>query len=411
MPKGFNDIPSLHHTQIRRIVADYVLTMPTMRFAGVFPVVRIPSDTVIWESELGSGGISPFVSPGAPAPTIGIDGVTGGSASVAYWKEKGFMDEQFLNNLRRPGTMEGDTSTRQLAKMLRKLIYRSRMREEWMAARALLDGHIVYTGGTNGVHFDINFGRPAMNTMVLADNRKWGNTSEGGGADSNPVEDIYDAKNFMSEQYSINVNTLTMNTNTMKRVLFNAKIQDLLKSSSFGNGDLFARPETVLGNLFGIGNWVVNDESYEMAAMVQAVTSPTVFVVDNATDFEVGSKLYIERFNERFRGESRKITAVNKSAGIVTVDSAYLTPPTPGRDNLVMSRKFIADNQVLLHTANFQGQPIGQYMQSPFGIPTHYGMFTDSEPVWDPDGLFLRVQNKGLPVVYSPQATFTMIVA
>ena len=96
----------------------------------MFSPVRIESDQATWEIELGSTGMSPFTVPGAPAPVVGIDGFRSGNAKVAYWSEKTFFDEVFLNNLRKVGTLEKDSAQNQLGRQLRKLIYRSQRRKE-----------------------------------------------------------------------------------------------------------------------------------------------------------------------------------------------------------------------------------------------------------------------------------------
>lgn len=401
--KGYDNIPGLHLTILRQLGFDYMAKAPTMYFSSMFPATNIDSDEAVWEVELGSAGISPFVAPGSPAPRVGIDGYTSGRAKVAYWKEKAFLDEVFLNNLRQVGTFQGDKAAKWLGRMLQKLIWRSMRRKEWMCAKAIIDGGFTYTA-VGGANFTVSYGRPAQNTMTLVTNRKWGT-----GEERNPVEDIFDVRDFMSTMYGIQVTNMAMNSNTLKKLILDTSIQNLLMKSSFGNGDLFARPATVLGNLFGFGTIQIVDDMYDMNAWVVNV-SGTSITVDNATDFEVGGKLFPEKADETYRSEYRTITAVNRSTNVITIDSAFTNAPVAGRDKVVMQRKYMDDDTVSFSNPSFNGVPANEFLQAPFGIPAHFGMFTDREEEWDPDGVYLRVQDKGLPVLYNPQATYTLHV-
>jgi hypothetical protein len=85
-------------------------------FTNMFSSVEYESDRIRWIIEHGTAGMTPFVAPGAPAPTMGDDAMySEGSAAAAYWKEKAFIDETRLNNLREPltpssGAMPSDRS-------------------------------------------------------------------------------------------------------------------------------------------------------------------------------------------------------------------------------------------------------------------------------------------------------------
>jgi hypothetical protein len=402
--KGTADIPVLKLTHLRQLAMDYVAKMPSMRFTGFFPTYQLPTDEAVWEIELGSEGISPFVAPGAPAPVVGIDGLTSGRAKVAYWKEKTFFDEVFLNNLRKIGTLEKEEATRKVGKQLQKLLYRSMRRKEWMCAKALIDGRITYNTEKNA-KFTVNYGRPESNTVTLGADYKWGT-----GANRNPQRDIMNAREHLADTFGVLPKYMMVNSTVLKLLMFDAQIQDLLKKSSFGNGDLFARPAEVVSTLFAVEQLLVVDDMYEVPAKVLAVSGATI-TVDNIIDFEVGGKLFANRGSEQFVGESRTITAVDVMANTITVDSAFSAPLLPGRDEVLMRKKFIGDNEVLIFTDTFNGQSIGEFYAAPFGLDGAYGLQTDTHAEYDPDGITLRVQDKGLPVIYNPQTCYKLVVA
>jgi len=49
-------------------------------------------------------------------------------------------------------------------------------------------------------------------------------------------------------------------------------------------------------------------------------------------------------------------------------------------------------------------------MAAPYGLGRNWGMFVDSDEQWDPDGIFIRVQNKGLPILYHRDAMYILTV-
>ncbi len=54
---------------------------------------------------------------------------------------------------------------------------------------------------------------------------------------------------------------------------------------------------------------------------------------------------------------------------------------------------------------------VSRYIEAPFGLGRSYGMQTDSHETWDPDGVYIRVQDKGLPVLYNRDAIYSLTVA
>lgn len=379
-------------------IASRLVPPPDMGFTRYFPVVRLGGDNVTWEYELGSAGMSPVVAPGSPAPIVGLDGSASGSASVAYWKEKMFLDETTANNTRRIGTLEYETAQRKLAEMLQKLIHRSKRRQEWFAARALLDAKLVYTM-ENGHTVAVDFHRPPGNRKVLAGNARWGQV------DAQPLKDILDLKEYMADMHGVTITVVKMNSSTLRLLGDDPALIELFKKAGYGDGGFLANPARELGKVLNVV-FELNDDFYDVPAEVFGVTG-NVLTVDNARDFSVGGKLFADLVDREFREEFRYITAITGNQ--VTVETAFTTM-RPGKDRVTMRKKYLQDGEVVALPSTFEGNAIGKYYLAPFGIPARYGMYTDSDTVWDPDGVYLRVQNKGLPVVHSPQAVFTLVV-
>jgi hypothetical protein len=193
-------------------------------------------------------------------------------------------------------------------------------------------------------------------------------------------------------------------------LILDTKIQALLEKSAFGNGDLFANPDKVIAQLLGLGELVLYDELYEVTAWLTATPGSTTIYVDDATDFEIGGKLRFINMTKYNSWEDEVITAVDPIAGTVTVAAQPTATFVGGRDRVMMRKKFILDNEFLLFSDVANGEKIAEFMQSPFGIDRHYGFHADTKLEWDPEGIWLRVQDKGLPVLYHPDTTFKLTV-
>ena len=321
MAKGIDGIPSLHLITMNKLISK-LPKAPSMFFSNLFPTSKADSDTIMWEIEYGSSGMTPFVAPGSIAPAISTDGIGQASAKAAFYKEKMYFDEEFLNNIRQVGTFQTfQTAQRKLAKGPQKLNHRLDRRREWMMAKMLLDGSLTYTqkGGTK---FTVSYGIPTSHKVTLATDYKWGT-----GSSRNPVKDIFTGKQVLRDDAGVNAEYCICNTELLKVLLFDSNIQALLAKSAFGDGDLFKNPAAVLGTLLGVGTLMVYDEFYEVPATItSAVTadSTTDIYVYDASDFEVGGTLRFHDWSSAALSsyEDETITAVNVESGYVTVQSA-----------------------------------------------------------------------------------------
>lgn len=400
--KGSEGIPALRLTVLNKLIQKFV-SPPGSFFSNMFATQPYDSDTIEWEIEYSSGGMTPFVAPGSVAPAIGIDGVGSASARAAYWKEKMFFDEVFLNNLRQPGTQATyERAERKLARGLLKLRNRCLRRREWMIAQMVLNGSLTYQL-QGGIKFSVSYGIPSSHIITLDDARNWND-----GASRNPVEDIFDAKTVLADDAGVVPNYAIMNSQMLKILLFDSSIQALLAKSAFGNGDLFARPAQVIGALLGVGNLTVYDELYEVQGWLLQTVSGTTIYLDDVSDFEVGGTARFYDMTKYNTYEDEVITAVDVQAGTIKVGQQPTATFVGGRDKVVMRKKFIPDNKFHLFSDTQGGEKIAEFMAAPYGIPRRHGYYADSKDEWDPEGMWLRVQDKGLPVLYFPDTTYSI---
>lgn len=406
--KGSAGIPALQLEVLNKLITKFDRA-PSMFFSNMFGTNQYDSDTIKWEIEYGSAGMTPFVAPGSIAPQIGLDGVGEGSAKAAFFKEKMYFDEVFLNNMRQPGTWATyQTAERKLARGAKKLKNRIDRRREWMMAQMITTGALQYTH-TGGTKFTISYGIPANHKIVITGTNVWctGSTRE-------PIGDIFDSKVLLADDAGVVPNVAVCNSDLMKCLMLDTKIQALLEKSTFGNGDLFANPSQVIGILLGIAPLKVYDELYEVTGWLTGnVTggATTVIPVDDATDFEVGGKLRFIDTSENNSYEDETIASVQYAANTVTVAVAPTASFKANEDKVIMRKKFIADDKFLLmSTTSGDNEPIAEFMEAPYGVERRWGMFADTKDQWDPSGIYLRVQDKGLPVLYHPDTIIELTV-
>lgn len=406
--KGSEGIPSLKLETLNKLISK-LDKAPSMFFSNLFPTVQYDSDTIRWEIEYGSAGMTPFVAPGGIAPAVGVDGTGEASAKAAFYKEKMYFDEEFLNNMREPGSWATyQAAERKLSRGTKKLDWRIQRRREWMLSQMFVEGSFTYLQ-KGGSKFVVNYGIPASHKVTLTGNDRWNVASD----DSTPIEDIYEAKRILADDAGVSNPTAMCNSELLKLLMFKSSIQDLLSKSAFGNGDLFARPAQVIGELIGLGPLAIYDDLYEVPSYLTGnVTggTTTVIPVEDASDFEAGGTLRFYDMSEVNTWEDTVIASVQPEASTVTVAVAPASSYIAGEDRVTMKKKFIQDNKFFMFSTQQEGEVVAEFMEAPYGNQRRWGKYADTKDEWDPEGIWLRIQDKGLPVLYHPDTTFTYTV-
>lgn len=406
MPKGKSDIPDLRLERLQKLIESFT-SPPNLLLMGLFGSFNAPSDAIKWESITGNRGMTPFSAPGAPSPSTAPSGKASHEAGAAMWKEKMYMDEVFLNNLREPGTDQTyETAQRKLARESLSLRWRSDRRKEWMFAQMLTAGSFTYKN-TVGARVAVDYEVPSANIVSLAANRYWDD-----GSQRNIIEDVMDAKLTVQNAIGAKLDYALITTEILKDMILDKGIQTLVQKSTFGDGDLFARPVTVIKSLLDIDNLIIYDEQYEATAwLAAAVTgaSTTTVTVDDSSDFVAGETL---RFWDTSAGtyEDETIASVDPDAGTVTVSTAPTASFKSGEDKVVMTAKFLPKTKFCMFASTVEGQKIAEYFAAPYGLSRKWGLNVDTHEEWDPDGVWIRVQDKGLPVLYRRDALYILTV-
>lgn len=410
MPKGSSDIADLRLVVLKKTIESF-MTPPNLFYVNQFGTEQNESDSIEWETITGTRGLTPFAAPGAPAKETSMVGHGAGRAMAAYWKEKIFFDENFLNNLRQVGTRETYMpAARKLAQEQKSLRNRCDRRREWMIAKMMTEGSFSYTG-RGDVKISVDYSVPAAHLVTLAADRDWST-----GVNNNIVEDIMDARLYLQNKAAAKVTHAVFTTEVLNIMIKNKGLQTLMANSGFGGqGGLnyfMTNPIPALQTLFQIPNMLTYDEMYEIRAWLTAgvtADSTTTIYVDDTTDFEVGGTLTFHDVSEAST-EDETISAVSPENGTITVETAPSASFRKGEDYVTMTKKFIAEDKFAMYCQQVEGDQIAGYFEAPFGLSRSYGMKVKSWDMEDPEGTWIMVENKGLPVLYRPKGIYVMDV-
>ena len=413
MPRGSSDVPELRLEVLQDFVTQFT-QKPDLLLMSLFPESDSPSSSIMWESKRGGRGMTPFVPPGSPAPQTSPHGIAQHRAEAAYWKEKMPFDEEFLNNLRKEGTSsEHKSATERLAEEMAGLINRSNRRKEWMYAQMLFNGSFSYQM-RGGYMATVNYSVPSDHMVSLAAAFNWNN-----GASKNIIADIQAGKRKIKEDCGAKVDLAICNSQVLTYLANDTTIRALLTKAAFGDGGLFkgnlhdvvgVNP-SVIGSLLDIPKLVVYDEMYEVRAWLTAAVVPgqSWISVDDVSDLSVGDKV---RFHDYSAGtfEDRFIFAVNQTGAIIQLSQGVLGTYRAREDYITMKKYYVPDDKFVMLSTKVDGRPIGKFFRAPFGVNRHWGILTDKNDEWDPEVTWIRVQDKGLPVLLNRDGVYVIDV-
>lgn len=406
MPISVNDIPALRLTVLNKLITKF-MSRPNLILKKMFGETNYESDNIEWESQIGSRGLTPFAGEDAEAPEAVVPGSSTNSAHAAYWKERTFLGSSFLNNIRRIGTDRlYQQAARTLGNQVRNLSNRSYRRDEWMLAQMLCADGFTYED-EKGIYITIDYGIPDDNKVSLATADQWDT-----GTSQDISGDIFDAKQVISDACGGVINHAIFTSEVLKMMIYDDTVLTLLQDSAYGNGDLFSNPLQVLGSLLGIANMHLYDEAYQVRAWLTAAraagASPTL-TVDNTTDFVEGATVWCLDTSANTR-EDLTIGTIDTNAGTMTTTGTLSSAYKAGEDYVYMTRKFIPTDKFTMWCDNVDGEPIAEFMRAPHMLSRKWGQQIDRKENWDPDGIFVRVSDKGLPVLYHEDAIYQLTV-
>lgn len=412
--RGASDIPELRLETLQKFVTKF-MAPPDLFLMNLFGETDAPSSTIKWESQRGSRGMTPFSPTDAPAQVTSPHGVAQHQAESAYWKEKMGFGEEFLNNIRKEGTLQDyEAAKTRLAREMGQLTNRANRRKEWMFAQMLFNNGFTYSM-TSGYKASVSYGIPTDHIVTLGADYKWGT-----GTTVDILGDLADGKKKIHENAGGAVDYAICNSTVLNYIAKDDTVRGILAKDKWGDGLLYKGDRhpllginaKVVGELLDIPNFIVYDEMYEVRSWLTAAVvggSTTTISLEDVTDFSAGDTIRFHNVLTK-QYEDETVASVNVEASTVTVSAAPAISLRAGFDFVSARKYYIPNDKFVMFSSKVEGQDIAEYVRAPYGLGRKYGQQVDQHEEWDPEIVWIRVQDKGLPVLYQEDALYIIDV-
>jgi hypothetical protein len=377
-------------------------------FSNKYPSVDSPETLLEWDVLHGDPGMAPITDRGVQAPTFKGGGVSTMYARGALINEKIKTTEEDLNRVLSTDPKRKAAAERVILERVEDLLYRNRLRREWLAAQIFFNSGVISYTGKNGVTFSIDYQIPTSHQEALTGNYVWGT-----GSTRVPLQDSDDMRKRVEQDCGAPVTAVFINSTTLNtRIRNDTAIQALLAQSAHRiSSNLFADPLGAAREYFGNLPLQVYDILMPYSTRITAIGSTTSLTLDDANPITVGSELTLCRVDEDNVEQEELVTVSAVSGNTVTVSTISGTF-VAGRDLVQASIPFIPDDRLVYVAEKVKGRDICSWINSPVGMgQTRYGLQTKSWAENDPDVVFTRAQNMGLWALMNTKAIGVLDVA
>lgn len=402
-----------------------------------FPSRNLPVKTVTIERIYGGAGMAPVVDPTKPDAFADRRQVVSESKSPIYSRESFPVDNDTLNNLRMPGTLNERYGKQYVADELKRLVARSDLLFDFLRYQMFLGG-IDYTDPRTNVHTVVSAGIPAGHMIPLSSlSAAWTDI-----ANAKPIDDLEEIKLIIRTDGKVDPTHIVINSVTRSLLARNAQVLSRGESSRdtgfvvYNNGEL--------ARIAGL-EVVAEDAVYE-ALSPAAVPTATVQIGDTSIAAGDSIELIIGGVSSgtytAVTGDTKEEIARNLSNFIngnpampvtaaVAGDTITLTPKSPLLDqNITITKsgtidatvtgspititggglvrtttKMIPDNKAIVACKAYAGEPLGRtdfvIGEHPDGQPGIWSRSADTVPP-NPPGVLVQVGRAGMPYLLHP---------
>lgn len=398
------------------------------------PGRTVPNHSVKIERIKNGAGMAPIVDPKKPDTFADQRIVETQDSTPAFSRESDQIDQNTINNLRQPGTLNEKYGKQLVADTVKRLVARSDLLFDFLRSQMLLGG-INYTDPRTNQTLNVSAGIPATHMVNAATG--WGNL-----ANAKPIDDLEDWKALIRNDGKVSPSHILMTSDTRSKLARNAQVIARGESARDTGFVVFANGE--LTRIAGL-EIVVQDTVYEELAPASVPTA-TVTITDasigagDTCGLAIGG-IATGDFTAQ-AGDTKEIIAINLANFIngnpampvmATVAGAILTltPKNPrvnasitvtktgnidatitgapiaiaGQGLIKTVKKMIPDNKVAILSKENAGEPLGRtdfvIGEHPLGQPGIWSRADETQPP-NPPGVLLQVGRAGLPYVRYP---------
>lgn len=408
-----------------------------------FPSRNVPSYSVKIERVYRGVGMAPVVDPKKPDTFADRSTVQSMDVTPVYSRESDYLDQDTINNLRQPGTLNEKYGKQQVADTVKRLVARNDLLFDFLRSQILLGG-INYTDPRTNQSVNVPAGIPASHVVSAA--TVWTDL-----ANAKPIDDIESWKLLIRTDGKVEPTHVIMTSLTRSRLSRNAQVLARGESARDTGFVVFSNGE--LTRIAGL-EIVVQDTVYEELALAQVPTATvqitdTTIAAGDTIELDIGgikSGVYTAVTDDTDEEVARHLSNfINGNPAMpvtaaVTGNTITLTPKEPKKDQTIAItktgnidatvtgspititgqglvrtvKKMIPDNKVVVCCKAMAGEPLGRtdfvIGEHPQGQPGIWSRASESQPP-NPPGVLLQVGRAGLPYVRYPEWIVVATVA
>lgn len=186
-----------------------------------------------WDVIRGSYPMAPITGMNSPAPMCAPPNMVTMKGTAVVIKHKIPIKASHMLLLRRPGTLNEKYANQMVVDYAARVSDGVDFRIEWLKMMALT-GAINYIDLEEGIQFNLDFGFKGSHKPALTGTNKWTDY-----VNSDPLSDIMTWIDLITDDGGAPADKLILNFKTLRHVLNNQKLRDLLKYTT--DSDLLAR--------------------------------------------------------------------------------------------------------------------------------------------------------------------------
>lgn len=408
-----------------------------------FPSRNVPNYSVKIERIYNGAGIAPIVDPKKPDTFADRANVQSMDVTPVYSRESDYLDQNTINNLRQPGTLNEKYGKQIVADTMKRLVARNDLLFDFLRTQMLLGG-INYTDPRTEQTVNVSAGIPAEHFVTAS--TAWTDL-----ANAKPIDDIEDWKQLIYNNGKVQPTHIIMTSVMRSKLSRNAQVIARGESARDTGFVVFQNGE--LARIAGL-EVVVQDAVYEE---LTPATVPTATVKVTATTINEGDTIELiiggvsSGVYTAVAGDTKTKVAITLANFIngnpfmpvratVSSDTITLTPKEPKKDQSIeitksgnisatitgspivitgqglvkTVKKMLPDNKVVICCKAAAGEPLGRtdfvIGEHPAGQPGIWSRSVETQPP-NPPGVLLQVGRAGLPYVRYPEWIVVATVA
>jgi len=405
-------IPEVLHKKAVDATFEQTSVPDIFHFLSTFGESNSPDELIEWLVFVGDHGMAPVVRRSAQSPIYAGEGIFKMATKGAAIKEKTFHSEEDVNKCLSSDPVRAKAAMKIILSKNEQLARRNMRRQDWLASQIFFNRGVVNYQDKEGSVWTLDYQVPDSHYKKLSGGTVWGD-----GADRNPLKDVTDAQQRIKVDSGGTVSAMFINSRTLAdRLSGDEDIQKLLQANAFYQGqNLLTNPEGALSAYLKVMKIIKYDEFMPYSMKIINRVDASTYQVDDPWAVVPGSEVVFkstDRTGQKlYKDELGVIASIDLTTSQIVLENPLTKIFNQRDDKIHASIPFLQDDRIILMAETIPDGAVCEWINSPMGIPTKYGLQSKTWEEPDPDGVFVRAQNLGLWALKSNQCFYTLDVA